>query len=248
MQVVMNIFKNIAGRIWALWALLSFIVTFLIIFIPAMITYLIPGTKGQKIFIGISRIWMSVWLYLVGCPLKVNGKKYFHKNTAYIVTCNHNSILDVPISCPFIPGGNKTIAKSSFTRIPLFGWFYRKGSVLVDRKSEISRRKSFDAMKKVLASGLHMSIYPEGTRNRTDEPMKRFYDGAFKLAVATNTAIIPAIILHSKKALPINKPFYFLPHRLQMDFLEAIPVNGQTAEQLKDKVFEIMKNYYVQHN
>ena len=244
----MNALKNIFGRIWALWGLVSFILTFLIIFIPSMIPYLLPDPKGQSLFIKISRIWMTVWLYMVGCPLKVKGKQHFSKATAYIVTCNHNSMLDVPISCPFIPGANKTIAKKSFVKVPLFGWFYRKGAVLVDRKNEISRRKSFDAMKKVLAMGMHMSVYPEGTRNRTDEPLKKFYDGAFKLAVATNTAIIPAIIFNTKKALPVNKVFYFWPYRLYMDFLEPIPVNGQTSEQLRDKVFGIMKDYYTQHN
>ena len=244
----MKIIKDIFGRIWALWGIISFVVTFLLIFIPSMITYLVPDPKGQDIFIKISRLWMFVWLRMVGCPLKVRGKEYFAKNTAYIVPCNHNSMLDIPISCPFIPGGNKTIAKKSFTKVPLFGWFYRKGAVLVDRKNESSRRKSFEEMKKVLSVGMHMSIYPEGTRNRTDEPLKKFHDGAFKLAVATNTSIIPAVILHSKKALPLNKFFYFIPHKLEMHFLEPIPVAEQTSDQLKEKVFEIMKAYYIQHN
>lgn len=241
----MQLIKNIVARIWALWGIISFIATFLIIFIPSMITYLLPDPKGQDLFIKISRLWMNVWLRLVGCPLTIKGKENFAKDTAYIVTCNHNSMMDIPLSCPFIPGPNKTIAKSSFTKVPLFGWFYRKGAVLVDRKSEVSRRQSFEAMKKVLSIGMHMSIYPEGTRNRTAEPMKKFYDGAFKLAVATNTAIIPAIIFNTNKALPVNKSFYFIPHKLAMHFLPPVPVDGQTAEELKDKVFELMKNYYV---
>ncbi len=244
----MKVAKTIFGGIWALWGLISFVVTFFIIFIPSMITYLVPDPKGQDWFIRISRVWMTVWLYMVGCPLKVNGKENFAKGTAYIVTCNHNSMLDIPISCPFIPGGNKTIAKKSFVKVPLFGWFYRKGAVLVDRKSEVSRRQSFDAMKKVLAMGMHMSVYPEGTRNRTDEPLKKFYDGAFKLAVATNAPVIPAVIFNTKKALPVNKPFYFIPHRLRMDFLPPVPVDGQTAEQLRDKVFQLMKDHYTQGN
>lgn len=241
----MQLIKNIVARIWALWGIISFIATFLIIFIPSMITYLLPDPKGQDLFIKISRLWMNVWLRLVGCPLTIKGKENFAKDTAYIVTCNHNSMMDIPLSCPFIPGPNKTIAKSSFTKVPLFGWFYRKGAVLVDRKSEVSRRQSFEAMKKVLSIGMHMSIYPEGTRNRTTEPMKKFYDGAFKLAVATNTAIIPAIIFNTNKALPVNKSFYFIPHKLAMHFLPPVPVDGQTAEELKDKVFELMKDYYV---
>ncbi len=128
----MTILKNIFGRIWALWGILSFVATFLIVFIPTMCTYLLPDPKSTDIFIKMSRVWMRVWLTLVGCPLKVKGRENFAKGKAYIVTCNHNSLLDIPLSCPFIPGPNKTIAKTSFAKVPLFGWFYRKGSVLVD--------------------------------------------------------------------------------------------------------------------
>ena len=212
-----------------------------------MITWLMPDPAGQKVFIGIARIWMNIWLRLAGCPVTVKGKENFRPGASYIVTCNHNSLLDVPLSSPFIPGGNKTIAKTSFAKIPLFGFYYMKGSVLVNRKSEKSRRVSFEKMKTILQKGIHMCIYPEGTRNRTNEPLKKFYDGAFKLAVATDTAIIPAVIFNTKKALPTNRSFYFLPHKLKMHFLEPVPVAGQTAEQLKEKVFEIMKKYYVQH-
>jgi 1-acyl-sn-glycerol-3-phosphate acyltransferase len=242
----MNLLKNIFARLWALWGLLTFVITFLIILGPSMISHLYKNEKeGQIFFIRVSKIWMNVWLTLVGCPVKIKGKENFKSGKAYIVTFNHNSLLDVPLSAPFIPGPNKTIAKTSFAKIPLFGWFYRRGSVLVDRKSDVSRRRSFEEMKRVLSGGIHMCIYPEGTRNRTNEPLKKFYDGAFKLAVAAETDIIPAVIFNTKKALPVNKPFYFLPHKLEMHFLEPIEVaKCKTAEELKDKTFAVMKAYY----
>jgi 1-acyl-sn-glycerol-3-phosphate acyltransferase len=240
-----NFLKNIFGRIWALWAIISFIVTFIIIYIPSMVTWLIPEPKGQAIFIGIARLWMKTWLTLVGCPVKIEGKENFNKGVSYIVTCNHNSMLDVPLSSPFIPGPNKTIAKTSFTKIPLFGFYYMKGSVLVDRNSDKSRKESFEKMKLVLKNGMHMCIYPEGTRNRSAEPLKKFYDGAFKLSVATGNAVIPAVILHTKKVLPINKTFYFIPHRVEMHFLQPVSPGTDTADQMKEKVFAIMKDYYV---
>ena len=191
---------------------------------------------------------MRVWLGLVGCPVKIKGRENFRKGETYIVVFNHNALLDVPLSCPFVPGPNKTIAKTSFAKIPLFGWYYSKGSVLVDRNSEASRRKSFDEMKNVLRTGMHMCIYPEGTRNRTTEPLKKFYDGAFKLATETNKSIIPVLIFNTKKALPINKTFYFLPYKLEMHFLPPVGVGNNNAEQMKQKVFTIMKEHYIAHN
>jgi len=240
----MKIFKEIFGRIWAFWGIVTFIGTFLIIFLPSMATHLIQGKKGQHIFIIISRIWMRIWLFLIACPLKVKGLHHFKKGETYIVACNHNSFMDVPLSCPFIPGANRTIAKKSFTKIPLFGLFYAKGSVLVDRNSEESRRRSFMQMKQTLNDGMHMSVYPEGTRNRSDEPLKPFHDGAFRLAIETGKSVIPAVIFNPKKVLPLNKIFYFMPHRLGIHFLEPVTVTNKTAKQLKEEVFQVMWNYY----
>jgi 1-acyl-sn-glycerol-3-phosphate acyltransferase len=241
----MNLLKNIFARLWAVWGLITFVITFLIILGPSMISHLYKNEKeGQTFFIRVSNIWMNVWLYLVGCPVKIKGKENFKPGKAYIITYNHNSLLDVPLSAPFIPGPNKTIAKTSFAKIPLFGWFYRRGSVLVDRKSDISRRRSFEEMKRVLSIGIHMCIYPEGTRNRTGEPLKKFYDGAFKLAVAANTDIIPAVIFNTKKALPVNKLFYFIPHKLEMHFLQPVEVaKYANSDELKDQTFAVMKAY-----
>jgi len=239
---------NLFGRIWAVWALVSFVLTFLIIFIPSMISYLIPGKRGQDYFIGVSRIWMGSWLYMIGCPLRVKGKENFKKGEAYVIVYNHNALLDVPLSAPFVPGGNKTIAKSSFAKVPIFGWFYKRGSVLVDRNDPRSRAKSFEAMRNVLRGDMHMCIYPEGTRNRTDEPLKPFFDGAFKLAVDTKKSVIPTVIFGTKEAMPIHKGLFLLPTRLSMHFLPAVSSEGLKAAELKDKVFEIMKAHYVKGN
>ncbi len=241
----MTLLKNIFGRFWALWGLLSFLVTFLIIFIPSMASHLMKDPKGQKYFITVSKIWMRVWLFLIGCPVKVTGKENFKSNTAYIIVFNHNALLDVPLSAPFVPGANKTIAKTSFAKIPLFGSFYKRGSVLVDRKNEKSRSKSFDTMKKVLSNGIHMCIYPEGARNRTTEALQSFYDGAFRLAVATKKDIMPCIIIGTKKAMPINKKFFLLPIKLKMHFLPPVSSIEITVAHLKEKVFNTMLKEYL---
>ncbi|MCX6316215.1 MAG: 1-acyl-sn-glycerol-3-phosphate acyltransferase [Bacteroidetes bacterium] len=240
----MKLVKDILARILAFWGLVTFVLTFLIIFIPSMFCWLIPDPRGQAIFIRISRIWMHIWLRLVGCPFRIKGKEHFKKGSTYIVTCNHNSLLDIPLSSPFIPGPNKTIAKSSFAKVPLFGFYYMKGALLLNRKSEASRRESFDKMKAILARHIHMCIYPEGTRNRTDQPLKKFHDGAFRLAIETGHAIIPAVILHTKKVLPTNKAFWFWPGKIEMHFLEAIEPAGLSIDALKEKVFTIMSDYY----
>ena len=238
---------NIFGRIWALWGLVSFLITFIIIFLPSMLSHTMEETKGQKYFVALSKLWMNVWLFLIGCPVKVSGKENFKPGMVYIIVFNHNALLDVPLSAPYVPGANKTIAKASFAKIPLFGMFYKRGSVLVDRTNERSRRKSFNAMKKVLAAGMHVCIYPEGTRNRSTEPIKPFYNGAFKLAMETQKAIMPCVIIGTKKAMPINKKFFLLPVKLKMHFLPAEASTDVTLQDLKEKTFNVMVKDYVKH-
>lgn len=245
----MKFIKEILGRVFAVWGLLLFVVTMLIFLVPFLIfSYSQPDPVRNKRFIAMSRVWMKVFLTLIGCPLKITGKENFKKGESYIVVCNHNSFMDVPVTSPAIPGGNKTIAKAELAKTPIFGLMYKTGSILVDRKSETSRKESFTKMRQVLDMGLHMCIYPEGTRNKSDEPLKPFHDGAFKLAVASGKPIIPALIFHTRGILPANK-FFLWPHRMKMDFLPPVALKpGDSYLQLKEEVFNIMKDYYVAHN
>jgi 1-acyl-sn-glycerol-3-phosphate acyltransferase len=245
----LQILKNIFGRIWAAWGALVFVSTMLLFLIPFfLLIYFQKEPVKTRRFILYSRVWMDIFLTLVGCPLKIKGREYFKAGKTYIVVCNHNALIDVPVSSPGIPGGNKTIAKAEMAKIPLFGLIYQTGSILVDRKNEKSRRDSFIKMKEVLDMGLHMCIYPEGTRNTSTEPIKPFHDGAFRLAVSNGNSIIPMIIFNSRKANPPDKGFFLMPVKLYMHFLPEIEVGpGEPVDQLKARVFELMKNYILQH-
>ena len=242
------IMVEVFARVWALWALILFIATLLIAIIIYIPCFFLEDPAKARWHRLVSRWWMTVYLNLIGCPIFTSGKENFKKGTNYIVVCNHNSLMDVPVSTPFMPRANKTIAKKSFTKIPIFGWIYTFGSVLVDRNSDASRRKSYDEMKRMLAIGLDMLIYPEGTRNRTNDPLKKFYDGAFRLAVDTGKPILPVILFHTKKVLPAHKFFYLVPHKLEMHFLPAIDSTQYSADELKEKIFRIMWDHYSQYD
>ncbi|MBA4166220.1 MAG: 1-acyl-sn-glycerol-3-phosphate acyltransferase, partial [Chitinophagaceae bacterium] len=219
----MKLFKELFGRIWALWASVMFVLTMLVFFIPFLLFshYKKDPLKTYR-FISLSRVWMDIFLFTIGCPLKVKGREHFIAGQNYIVVCNHNSFMDVPVSSPSIPGGNKTIAKVEISKVPLFGLLYKTGSILVNRKSDSSRKDSYMKMKEVLAMGLHMCIYPEGTRNISDKPLNTFQNGAFRLAKDTGKAIVPALIFNTRKVLPAGKIFYAMPHRLQIHFLPPV--------------------------
>lgn len=236
--------KKFFGKIFALWG----IIAFLIFILPAAFILWIIGLFSDpirtRIFRIVVNIWMSIWIFLIGCRLKIKGKENFAKGKNYIITCNHNSFMDVVATTPFIPGPNKTIAKIELSKIPIFGLIYKRGSILVDRKDKNSRKDSFTKMKQVLDLGMHMCIYPEGTRNDSNALLTDFKDGAFRLAEDTGYAIIPALLFNTKKIMPPKKGFYLWPATMHLHFLPPVPINKEdSADALKQKVFLIMENY-----
>lgn len=244
----MNFIKNILGRIFALWAAIIFVSSMLLVLVPMGVIGVWKEPQRSFRMHKIYRRWMIFFFFTTGIRLRVKGKKNFRQGENYVIVYNHNSLIDVPVSVPFMPGANKTIAKIELARIPLFGLLYRRGSVLVDRKSEESRKMSYLKMKEVLDMGLHMCIYPEGTRNKTTQPLQRFHDGAFRLSVDSRKSILPALIFNSANVLP-RKFFFFWPAKIELHYLEPVsPVNFSSVEKLKEYVFNLMKEYYLENN
>jgi len=236
----LSIFKNILGRIFAAWALVVFSITMIPAFLLILCLNALKEPGRSEKFRIITQVWMRVFFFMTGIRIRIKGKEHFDKNKTYVIICNHRSFMDVPMTTPFLPA-NKTIAKKEMASIPVFGTIYKMGSVLVDRKSEESRRRSFDDMKKVLALGLNMCIYPEGTRNKTIEPLQPFHNGAFRLSKETGKPILPVAMFNTAKVLPADKTFFFWPVTIRMHILPAIDPSALSMEELKKAAFERMK-------
>lgn len=240
--------KRILGHIYFFLGMLVFVITMLIVAIPIWIISLLPEPQKTKALHPIFRLWMGVFMPIVGCPVIRKGKEHFKKGENYVVVTNHNSLVDIPVSSPWIPGPNKTLAKIEMSRIPIFGMIYKTGSVLVDRKSKNSKAKSFADMKNVLDMGLHLCLYPEGTRNKTSEPLQKFKDGAFIVAINSQKPIVPGVIFNTNTILPHDKKLWARPMPIRFDFLPPVPTKGLTTEdlpELKEKVHKLMREYYI---
>ena len=245
----MEVIKNIIGRILAFWALLVFVMSMLLIIPAAWLTRFIKTEpRRSAAFIDVSRVWMKIFFGLIGVRRIFTGREHFKKGENFIIVCNHNSFMDVPLTSPGIPGPNKTIAKDEMAKIPVFNIIYKGGSVLVNRKSEASRKASYLKMKEVLRQGMHMVIFAEGTRNKTREPLQRFHDGAFRLAIDTRKPILPTVIFYTERVLPLHKKFFFWPHRVEMHHLQPVPIaENETSEELKNRVHEIMRQFILKN-
>ncbi len=246
----MKFLKNIAGYVYACYALLLFVATMLVVLVPVWLISKMKEPRRAQLMHPLFKAWMSVYMPLIFCPVSRKGKQHFKKGENYVVVINHNSLMDIPVSSPWIPGPNKTLAKVEMSRVPLFGVIYKAGSILVDRKKEGSRRDSILRMQTTLEEGTNLCLYPEGTRNKTNEPLQAFYDGAFICAIKAQKPIIPGIIFNTGTVLPHNSKGWARPKRVHIHFLEPIATKGLGIEdvaQLKTSVHEIMKSYYITH-
>lgn len=245
----MKFLKKLPGYFFFFYAILLFTITMLVVFIPVWISTLFPEPKRSGILHPVFKIWMGIYLPLVFCPVRRKGKEHFKKGKNYVVVINHNSLADIPVSSPWIPGPNKTLAKVEMAKIPVFGVIYKAGSILVDRKKNGSRRESFPKMQEMLDLGLHLCLYPEGTRNKTDKPLQPFYDGAFIAAIKAQKPIIPALIFNTKKIYSGRESkIWGRPSPIHIHFLNPIETSGLTLNDtahLKEKVHHIMEAYYI---
>jgi 1-acyl-sn-glycerol-3-phosphate acyltransferase len=103
-------------------------------------------------------------------------------------------------------------------------------------------------MQEMLDHGLHLCLYPEGTRNKTDKPLQSFYDGAFIAAIKAQKPIIPALIFNTKKIYPaIESKIWGWPRSIHIHFLEPVNTAGLTLNDtvsLKEQVYQTMESYY----
>ena len=129
------------------------------------------------------------------------------------------------------------------SKVPVFGFIYKSATVLVDRSNAERRAESVKEMKAFLEKHISIFIFPEGTFNETEAPLKDFYDGAFRIAIETETPIKPVLFVDAVDRLHYRSLFSLTPGKCRVVFLEEVPVEGLTMEDvpaLKQKVYDVM--------
>jgi len=138
----------------------------------------------------------------------------------------------------------RPLSKIELSRVPMFGFLWRHTLVFVDRKSPESRHKSIHELEKLITrENISVLIFPEGTRNRTANPLKEFYDGAFRIAIECKVPVIPMVMINTKGITPQNT-WIIHPGLLECHFLPPVFTEGLTEADvpaLKDKVYKMMQ-------
>jgi 1-acyl-sn-glycerol-3-phosphate acyltransferase len=111
-------------------------------------------------------------------------------------------------------------------KIPIFGMVYKRLVILIDRSSKESRERCVIALKEEIKRGQSILIFPEGTMNKTDQLLGDFYDGAFRIAIETQTPILPLTIINTKELMPRNDASAIKNGVIKCVFSEEIDVEG----------------------
>lgn len=233
----MGIFR----KIWAVYGVLVLTVIVLVSFPIYFILFVFFGKRGRLWAIWFSHnIIAKLYFILTLIRVKVAGRENLEPDKSYIIVSNHSSTIDFMANALASPNLYVYLIKKELTKIPFLGYILRKMSVVVDRSNAESRKESIAELKRTLADGFSIFLYPEGTRNKTNELLTPFYNGAFMIALDTETPIVVQTMTNIKSISATKNLFDLSPGVLHIVFDKPIPVKGATIDELKEKVKQTM--------
>ena len=234
------------SKIYTIYALFWFAFFTLLAFPLVLIFSFFGKRRGGNMICSMAKIWADIWYFVLGIRHENIFESSYDPSRNYIFLFNHISYMDIPTlfkairKQPF-----RVLGKEEIKKIPVFGFIYSRGAVMVDRGDTMRRAKSVRALKSLLKHHISIGIFPEGTFNETGKALKSFYDGAFRIAIETQTPIKPVLFLDNYEILN-NRELLGLKHgRSRAVFLEEISPEGFTLKQIshfKQKVYTIMEN------
>jgi len=236
--------------LYSIYALILFIVILIILMPFFFIASFFGKIKGGNIMFRLCSYWSDVWLPLIGIRRKLIDESKGNKIRPCIFVANHVSYLDIPMIVNVIREPVRPLGKAEMSKVPLFGFLYRNAVIMVQRNKSQNRSKSVAMLKRVLQKKVSICIFPEGTFNMTQAPLKDFYDGAFRIAIETQTPIQPIIFPDTINRLNPFSFFSLTPGLCRGVYLEEIIVDGMTAADLaplKQLVFDRMKDALIRY-
>jgi 1-acyl-sn-glycerol-3-phosphate acyltransferase len=224
----------------------------LLVFLLVIFSTMMGKIRGGNFIYLVSRYWADIWYFLIGVRTRRIHLVPLDKTKRYIYVANHISYLDIPNIVQSIRHQPiRALGKLETSKIPIFGYIYRSGAVTVDRQDAYQRARSVLILKSILKKGISIFIFPEGTFNETDKPLKSFFDGAFRIAIETQTPIKPICFLDTYQRLNFKSIFSLTPGKNRIIFLEEVQTSGLTMNDLPDLkncVFEQMEAVLKQNN
>lgn len=234
---------------WMLWRVWFYILIALPILV--MLPFLLVSIMRERwypYFFVMARIWGKVILYGMGFFYKVEREQEPEPNQSYMFIANHTSMTDIMLMLAVIRNPFVFVGKVELAKIPLFGFFYKRTCILVDRSSSKSRMAVFNRAQRRLHQGLSICIFPEGgVPDDESVVLADFKDGAFRLAIEHQIPIVPLSFYDNKKRFSYTF-FSGSPGVMRVRIHKFIDTNGfraddkKSVKELRDKAYRLLRS------
>ena len=226
----MALFKYPFWLIYRIWFYILVLIPILVMF-PLLIISISKET-WYPYFFKMARIWSKFILIGMGFRYTIKREEQPELNKSYMFIANHTSMADIMLMLVASKNPFVFVGKAELAKIPLFGFFYKRTCILVDRSSAKSRQAVFLRAQRRLKQGLSICIFPEGGVPDEEVLLDSFKDGAFRLAINHQIPIVPITFYDNKKRLSYTF-FSGGPGRMRAKIHKFIKTEGLTTEDTK---------------
>jgi 1-acyl-sn-glycerol-3-phosphate acyltransferase len=190
--------KIIFWTLYRVWFCILMTIPIVVMF-PFLIVSIL-SENGYPYFFKMARIWAKFVLFGMGFYYKIDRNEALESNKSYVIVANHSSMADVMLMLVVVKNPFVFVGKQELAKVPLFGFFYKKTCILVDRGSSKSRLEVFNQAQKRINRGLSVCIFPEGQiPDDVSIVLDTFKDGAFRLAIEHQIPIVPITFGDNKR-------------------------------------------------
>lgn len=198
-QIVMKFLKYPLWLLWRIWFYIL-VAAPIVLFFPLLLLSILKES-WYPYFFKIARIWAKFILYGMGFYYVVQKEQELDIHKSYMLIANHTSMTDIMLMLAVVENPFVFVGKKELANIPLFGFFYKRTSILVDRTNQKSRYEVYEQAQRRLKQGLSICIFPEGGVPDESVILDEFKDGAFRLAIEHQIPIVPITFYDNKKRL-----------------------------------------------
>ncbi|MGZ3838382.1 MAG: lysophospholipid acyltransferase family protein [Flavisolibacter sp.] len=247
---MMRILFKVLRVFYVLYAFALFVALMIPVFIWSLLVLPLGRIRGGNLIYRGCMLWADIWFFLVFIRHENIYLEKLRKNQSYIFVANHISYLDSAIIPKTFRHPVRPLGKVEMSKIPVFGFIYRNVIVTVDRSSPANRTRSVQVLKSILRKEISVLVFPEGTFNLTQQPLKEFYDGAFRIAIETGTPIKPVLLLDAYQRMHHASIFSLNPGKSRSLFLPEVSVEGldpKDVASLKAAVLKTMESTLIEY-
>lgn len=232
LELMITFMKNIGRFLWRVWFYLLVLIPILL-FSPLLLIFSTSEKLYPQFFWVARNLWARPILFGMGFFPKYKQEEEIVKGRSYMLIANHTSMTDIMLMLvasknPFVFVGKKELSK-----IPIFGFFYKRTCILVDRGSARSRKAVYDSAQERLSQGMSICIFPEGGVPKEEVVLDNFKDGAFRLAIEHQIPVVPMTFADNKRLFPYEF-FKGSPGRMRVTIHSFISTEGKEVADKKE--------------